>query len=164
MDMECDKDTLSQIASEIDWESFSPELRLLTGSPRFYLMKVVHRWQKQVREQLVDYDITSTQFTLLTSLMVMTKDGKVTTQADLSNFLKVDKMMVSDVLRTLEKKGYIVRESHPTDRRARSLVVTKKGLDLIEVTMKSAVSFDERFFAPLGDEKDDFIRMLKKLQ
>lgn len=162
MEIELDKESLSRIVREINWEDVSPELGKLTLSPSFYLMQLVHNWEKQIREKLVDFDLTNTQFNLLASLIILTKDEKVITQMDLANFLKADKMMVSEVLRTLERKGFIVRENHPNDRRAKSLIVTDKGIGVFEVAVKHAVKFDEQFFSVLGDDKDEFIRMLKK--
>ncbi len=162
MEIELDKDSLSRIAKEIDWGAVPPELSKLTLSPSFYLMQLVHKWEKNIREKLVGFDLTNTQFNLLASLIILTNDGKVITQMDLANFLKADKMMVSEVLRTLERKGFIIRENHPNDRRAKSLIVTDKGIGIFEVALKHAVEYDDQFFSILGDDKDEFIRMLKK--
>ena len=163
MDIDLDEKCLSSIAKEIDWETVYPAIGKMTDSPSYYLMQVVHGLEKTVRRHLVDFDLTMTQFSLLISLMLLTKNGAAVTQMDLANSLKADKMMVSEVLRTLEKKGCVIRENHPTDRRAKSLIVTEKGLTTIEVALKQAISLDEEFFSPLGEEKSDFIRLLKKL-
>lgn len=163
MEKELDKKCLGDLAEEIDWEGVSPAIAKLTTGPSFYLLTVVQRLERKIREELVDFDLTNTQFFMLTGLMLLTKSGKTVTQMDLANHRGADKMMVSEVLRTLEKKGYVVREDHPTDRRAKSLVVTEKGIATIEVALEHAVRFDEEFFAPLGNERDDLIRQLKKL-
>ena len=84
------------------------------------------------------------------------------TQMDLAKYLKLDKMMVSEVLRTLEKKGYILRVNNPNDKRAKSLIVTDKGVKLNEMALEKALAIDRQFFAVLGDDKDEFVRMLKK--
>ncbi len=135
----------------------------LTASPSYLLLEVIHSWQKRIKEKLADFDLTSTQLTMLASLMVMTKNGKLVTQADLASFQNADKMMVSEVLRALEKKGYIDRQEHPVDRRARSLVITDKGRETIDVALKEAIRFDEEFFAAVGEDMDTFIKILKRL-
>ena len=163
MDSDLDKECLSSLVKDIDWEAVYPAIGKMTDSSSYYLMQVVHGLEKTIRRELVDFDLTLTQFTLLTSLMILTKNGSAVTQMDLANSLKADKMMVSEVLRTLEKKEYVTRENHPTDRRAKSLTVTEKGLTTIEVAIKQAINLDEEFFSPLGEEKGDFIRLLKKL-
>jgi DNA-binding MarR family transcriptional regulator len=160
---ELDKESLPRLAKEIDLESFSLELQEIVKSPQFYLKQVVRLRQKRIREELDNFDLTDTQYSLLISLMVLTKDQKIVVQSDLVQFFKADKMMVSDALKAIEAKGYIVRENHPTDRRAKSLILTKKGIDFLEATLKYQVQFNKRFFSPLGDETDDFIRLLKKL-
>lgn len=162
MDHELDKECWSDIADGIDWESTYPAVRKLTESPTYYLKQVVHLMQKTMRESLVDFDLTNTQFTLLMGLTVLTQKSKCVTQMDLANFLRLDKMMVSEVLRTLEKKGYILRVNNPNDKRAKSLIVTDKGVKLNEMALEKALAIDEEFFAVLGDDRKEFIRMLKK--
>lgn len=148
---------------ERDFQSISPEIALLTGSPSYFLMKVLHTWQKKIRERLIDFDLTNTQFTMLTSLLILNRGRKPVIQADLAGFLSADKMMVSEVLRTLEKKGYIIRQDHPTDKRAKSLAVTEKGIEIIDVAAKEAVMFDREFFSVIGEDREALIRILKKL-
>ncbi|HMK46225.1 MAG TPA: MarR family winged helix-turn-helix transcriptional regulator [Methanocella sp.] len=163
MDINIDEECLSKIAREVDWNSVSPAIGKLAVGPSYQLLKVVHRLEKTLRKELMSFDLTNTQFSMLTSLMVLTKSGKIVTQMDLAKYLNADKMMVSEVLRTLEKKGHIIREQHPVDRRAKSLVVTEKGLTTIDVALKRALILEEGFYSVLGDEKDDLIRLLKKL-
>ena len=162
MEYEADKECWQDIAEGIDWKSIYPAVNKLTESPTYYLKQVMHLMQKTMRESLVDFDLTNTQFTLLMGLTVLTQKSKCVTQMDLANYLKLDKMMVSEVLRTLEKKGYILRVDNPNDKRAKSLIVTDKGVKLNGMALEKAVAIDERFFAVLGDDKDEFVRMLKK--
>ena len=148
MEMEIDQESMFRIAKEIDLGSFSPELRIFTSSPHFNLFHIVYRWQKCLREHFTVYDLTCNQFMFLTSLAMLTHDGRLVTQKDLANFLKTNKMMASDVLKTLEHKEYVIRENHPTDRRAKSLIVTEKGFNIIEVGVKLSNRFNEQFFSP----------------
>lgn len=163
MDKGPDNESLSCADREIDWESFSPAVQKLIESPSFYLNMVMHIWEKSLQDIVSDFDLTNTQFKMLASLMLLTKDERIITQMDIANVLDADKMMVSEVLRTLEKKGYILRVSHPSDKRAKSLIVTKNGLAVVEGAVQHAVEFDDKFFSPLGDERKVFIGLLKKL-
>ncbi len=163
MDKGLDIESLSRAAREIDWESFSPAIQKLIDSPSFHLNVVMHMWEKSLKDTVGDFDLTNTQFKILASLMLLTKDEKIITQMDIANLLEADKMMVSEVLRALEKKGYIIRVSHPNDKRAKSLIVTKKGLAVVERAVQHAAEFDDRFFSPLGDQREEFIMLLKKL-
>jgi DNA-binding MarR family transcriptional regulator len=162
IDEDIGNDSFYCISKDFDWESFFPSAHRLMESPSFYLLQVLHHLQKNMKENLADLDLTNTQFKLLMGLVVLTKDGKVFTQSGLANFLKLDKMMVSDVLRTLERKGYVIRVNNPKDKRAKSLLVTEKGLKTAEKALEEALAIDEGFFSVLGEDRDEFIRMLKK--
>ena len=163
MDRELDKASLYRLVGEINRDTLNPAFLRLLESPTFYFKQVLHQMQKQIRETLVDFDLTETQFTLLMGLIVLTKDGRRATQMDLANFMKLDKMMVSEVLRTLEKKGYVNRVSNPEDKRAKSLIVTEKGIKINEMALERTVEIDEQFFSALGDDREELVRILKKL-
>lgn len=151
-----------EIEKEIDWEAIYPEITKILVSPGFYLLEAQHSHERKIRDLFVNFNLTRTQFDILIRLAVFTQTKKVVTQKDFADFFKIDKMLVSKVLRTLEKKEFVIREKHPYDKRAKSLVITKKGLATIEDVLKYVVKFDEEFFSVL-DNQDDFIMQLKKL-
>jgi len=157
-------DSLYCITRDFDWESFFPSARKLMDSPSFYLLEIINKLQRNMKENLADIDLTNTQFKLLMGLVLLTKEGKVFTQTGLANFLKLDKMMVSDVLKNLEKKGYVIRVNNPNDKRAKSLLVTEKGLKTAEKALEETLTIEEEFFSVLGDDREEFIRILKKFQ
>jgi DNA-binding MarR family transcriptional regulator len=156
-------DSFYCITGDFDWESFFPSAHRLMESPSYYLLRVLTKLQRNMKEHMAGLDLTNTQFKLLLGLVVLTKDGNTFTQTGLANFLGLDKMMVSDVLRTLERKGYVIRVSNPKDKRAKSLLVTEKGLKTAEKALEEALSIEDGFFSVLGDDRDEFIRILKKL-
>ncbi len=159
---EIDKEFYNRRIKGVDWKSISPEIAKILVSPSFYLTQAQLHYQRKIRELLVDFDVTETQFNLLVRLMVLAKKGQVVTQMNLANFLNANKMQVSKVLRTMEKKELVVRKKNPLDGRARSIVVTEKGLKTIDNVLTLVVKFDEGFFSIL-DNKDEFVTQLKKL-
>jgi len=163
MDLESCPEDLQQKLKATDWASISPEISKILAGPSFYMRQAQHSHERKLREMLSGFDLTETQFMLLAGLMVMTKSGGAVTQMDLASLFNFDKMLVSKVLRTLEKKCLVVREKHPADSRAKSLVVTTKGLASVDSVLKLVVKFDEDYFSVL-DNKDEFIRQLKKIQ
>ena len=74
-------------------------------SPGFSLWQVSSMWQRQINAGLKPFDLTHAQFVLLASLMWLANEDKPLTQVDLANHAKMDVMMTSNVLRTLEEKG-----------------------------------------------------------
>src|SRR5436190_947140 len=97
------------------------------NSPGFSLWQVSSIWQRQINAGLRPLDLTHAQFVLLASLMWLVVENKPLTQVELASHAKTDIMMTSNVLRTLESKGWVVRNAHPTDTRAKSLAITKQG-------------------------------------
>lgn len=70
--------------------------------------------------------------------------------------------MTSQVLRTLERRGYIQRLSHPSDTRAFSLVITTEGREKVDQGLLVVEKVDHDFFSTLESSKS-FAADLRKL-
>ncbi len=132
-------------------------------SPGFSLWQVSSMWQRQINAGLKPFDLTHAQFVLLASMTWLAGGEKPLTQIDLASHAKMDVMMTSNVLRTLEEKGLILRKPHPTDTRAKSLTVTSKGLKLAEQAVQVVEKIDSSFFSPLGNNISGFNKQLVTL-
>ena len=60
-------------------------------------------------------------------------------------------MMTSQVVRALEAKGLVRRDSDPHDRRARALSATPDGVALANRAVVAVEAGDQQFFGVLGD-------------
>jgi DNA-binding MarR family transcriptional regulator len=67
--------------------------------------------------------VTADQFVLLAALA----EGDAVTQQDLVRRVSSDPNTVRAMLLLLEGRGFVARRRHPTDGRARSVVLTAKG-------------------------------------
>jgi DNA-binding MarR family transcriptional regulator len=132
-------------------------------SPGFSLWQVSSMWQRKINAGLKPFGITHAQFVLLASLAWLADNEKPITQIDLAHHAKMDVMMTSNVLRTLEHKGLLERQSHPTDTRAKSIVVTGKGRELAKKTVTVVEAIDKAFFSVLGGDASKFNKQLLKL-
>ncbi|MFN8381151.1 MAG: MarR family transcriptional regulator [Anaerolineales bacterium] len=132
-------------------------------SPGFLLWQVSSMWQRQINAGLKQFGLTHAQFVLLASLTWLASEEKPITQVDLASHAKMDVMMTSNVLRTLEEKGLVARNPHPTDTRAKSLAVTSKGRNLAEKAVQVVEKIDLDFFSPLGSGTSGFNKQLLKL-
>ena len=132
-------------------------------SPGFSLWQVSSMWQRRINAGLKQFDLTHAQFVLLASMTWLAGGEKPLTQIDLASHAKMDVMMASNVLRTLEEKGLIVRNPHPTDTRAKSLAVTARGLKLAGQAVQAVEEIDRQFFAPLGGGVSSFNQQLLNL-
>ena len=132
-------------------------------SPGFLFWQVSTLWQRQINAGLKQFDLTHAQFVLLASLTWLVNETAPITQVELAHHAKMDVMMTSNVLRTLEAKGLILRNPHPTDTRARSLAVTERGFALARQAVRVVEDSDRAFFLSLGGNLPDFIGQLLKL-
>ena len=131
-------------------------------SAGFLLWRVTNTWQAAQRATLAPLDLTHVQFVLLASLTWLQANEPVTQRA-LADHAGTDAMMTSQVLRTLETKGLIERKRHPSDARARALVVTNRGSALANQAVQAVEAADATFFATLGADHAGFVAMLSRL-
>lgn len=131
-------------------------------SPGLLLWRVTNRWQAAQRAALKPLGLTHVQFVLLASLAYLDADGPVT-QKRLADHAACDAMMTSQVLRALEEQGLVRREPHPTDRRARALVVTDAGRELADRAVRVVEAADREFFGPLGPDVAGLNGLLRRL-
>ena len=59
-------------------------------------------------------------------------------------------MTTSTVLRTLQQKGFIQRQEHLTDTRAKTVGLTEDGQEIIKKAVVTVEKFDIEFFSLLG--------------
>ena len=142
-----------------------PEFQYDTAeeSPGFMLWRVSSLWQRRIKAALEPFDLTHTQFVLLAGLGWL-RQAPQTTQAQLAEHLGMDEMMTSTVLRTLESKGLIERQPHPTDSRAKALKLTPAGLELTARTVPIVEAADLAFFTKLGKRQASLVKHLRLLQ
>jgi DNA-binding MarR family transcriptional regulator len=146
----------------------SADRRLTTSFSRaeestgLLLWQVTNRWQAAQRAALKPFDLTHVQFVLLASLIWLGTAGPVT-QRRLADHARTDRMMTSQVVRTLEHRDLLARTAHSSDGRAWSLSVTDAGAALANQAVVAVEACDETFFRSLGRDRDAFTRALASL-
>ena len=125
-------------------------------SPGFLLWQVSNLWQRKMNSGLSKLGLTHVQFVLLAGIIWLRESQESVTQARLAAHTKADIMMTSKVLRALEQRGLIKRETDSKDTRAKSLTITQEGYDLAVAAIEIVDKIDRDFFSPLGDNVKDF--------
>lgn len=118
-------------------------------STGFLLWKVSNFWQREIKKSLAQFDLTHTQFVLLANIYFLSKTKEDVTQMDISNQVGIDKMLTSNVLKTLIKKELIQREEHKIDTRAKVVSITRLGKSILKKAVKKVEDFDKVFFSKL---------------
>ncbi len=132
-------------------------------SSGFLLWQVTALWQRRIAWALRSIGLTQVQYALLASLLWMSRTQRTITQAMLARHTKLDMMMTSQVLRTLESRGLLERNPHPTDTRAKVLGLTKEGRKLAWQAVPVVEGVDREFFGALDAQLDRFNRSLLSL-
>lgn len=132
-------------------------------SSGFLLWQVTNLWQREIRKALEAYDITHSQFVLLASIQWLSQQKQEVTQVLLASHTKIDPMTTSTVLRTLESKGLVERQSHATDTRAKTVSLTENGRKTVRQAVKTVEDFDRAFFRPVSHQEGSFNQFLQTL-
>jgi DNA-binding MarR family transcriptional regulator len=150
------------MTTTIDWKKTTafegPE-----ESPGFLLWQVSTRWRRQIETSLATLGLTHPQFVLLACLGWLMREGKDVTQVELSRQAGTDIAMTSQVLRTLERKGYIQRKRNGDDERVKLPTLTKSGTALVERAIPLVEAADQKFFEKLGEDTKAFVRIFQRL-
>jgi len=149
------------MAEKVDRESLSVKYDRLDERPWRYMTAVVKKWEKEVGDVLESFEVTRTQLEFLLCIEKFVKEGRSVTQKDLAAALGRAKNTASEAFKHLEKKGYIVRSVGETDLREKHVVLTEKGLRLVEKAVSAVTLVDQRIFHDECDNKE-LIKLLKK--
>ncbi|MFF0476880.1 MarR family winged helix-turn-helix transcriptional regulator [Streptomyces sp. NPDC004284] len=122
-------------------------------SPGFLLWHATLRWQRDIAAALAPLGLTHVQFVLLACAWWLNGQGEQPNQLTLARQAGTDVKMTSQVLRTLETKGLVARETDPADTRAKRLRVTDTGAALAPRAIAAVEQVDAEFFrsVPVGD-------------
>jgi DNA-binding MarR family transcriptional regulator len=132
-------------------------------SPGFLLWQVSTQWRRQIEAALTTLGLTHPQFVLLASIGWLTRNHANTTQVELARHCSMDITMTSQVLRALEKRGFIERQKRNGDERSKFPLLTKSGAGLVEQALPLIETVDRKFFDKLGQDMSKCIEILQKL-
>ncbi len=135
----------------------------LYDSPGYQLWLATNRWQRFIRRVLNPLDLTYVQYAILSAVFGLSANEPHITQAMVCRHAELDPNMSSEVVRSLEAKGLLRREPHPEDGRAATMSLTNDGRDLVSKARDEIAPLIEQFFAPLVDQRDELVRMLRSL-
>lgn len=132
-------------------------------STGFLLWQVTHAWQRRITETLRPLGLTHLQFVLLSGTAWLTLKEKDVFQVRLARFLKVDVMVTSKGVRSLEAKGLLARKTLETDSRSKVLALTPRGLRKIGPALKAVEMVDRSIFGATGIRGELNGKLLKVL-
>ena len=134
-------------------------------SPGFLLWHVTLRWQREVTAVLQPLDLTHVQFVLLATTWWLNTHAEQPSQIELATAAGVDVKMASQVIRTLEGKGLLRRETRAGDTRIRHLSVTDAGSTLAPKAIEAVEAVDQTLLNRLSNTgARNFVAALTQLR
>lgn len=110
--------------------------------------------------RIEDVPLTPEQFMLIDLLW---NQGSMT-QQQLADQMHKDKNSVTKLVDAIEKKGFVVREQNLKDRRANTLVLTEKALQLKDSAKRKGISILDNILEGISEEElRAFLSTLHKL-
>ena len=126
-----------------------------------FLLRRAHQRSSSIFQKLfADSGLTPLQFTSLVKI----RDQGRASQNLLGRLTHADPATIMGVINRLVERGLIRKSADPDDKRKSILILTSKGLNLIEALETAARSVSEETLAPLSaNEQKTFLRLLTKL-
>lgn len=117
-------------------------------SPGFMLWKASNLLQRLHSNCLKDLNITPTQFSLMCCVVYLHQFG-VVTSAMIVEQTGMDKMMVSDLVKTLLKKKLLLKSKNNEDGRSFLITPSSIGLKITNQSIRLVEDLDTQFFKKL---------------
>jgi DNA-binding MarR family transcriptional regulator len=110
--------------------------------------------------QFAKLGVTADQFVLLATLA----RGKVLTQRELAARMPSDPSTVQAMLVLLERRGFVSRETHPTDGRARTVALTESGRRKFRQAFKAGQTIRDQMVSSLSTaETRTLVKLLRRV-
>jgi DNA-binding MarR family transcriptional regulator len=112
------------------------------------------------QDAVAPFDITLREYVVL--LEVESEPGR--SQLAVARSAAVDKSMMVSAVDRLEKRGLLLREPHPTDRRVRTLSLTAQGRELLDEASRAVAAAESQLMSLLpGPQRNAFVSTLRHL-
>ena len=126
---------------------------------------LIHLHKKiELQSELISsrYGVSARQFDVLDILF--NYPDKMSTPAQLADEVHLTRSTMTGTLDGLEKKGFILRESHPNDRRSMLIKLTEEGLNFCKEKMPERYTNILRVMKSMStDDRDHLRRIYTKL-
>ena len=140
---------------------YKDEYKKSTG---LLFIRAYHKWHGLIKNKLRTIDLTHPQFVVLTALAALLSQQEWVSQIDIARFSDMDVMTVSQIIRLLVKKEFILREVHPKDSRANIILLTDTGLQKVNQALPLVEGIDQTFFGKLENNTETLNQLLIELE
>ncbi len=123
--------------------------------------KVAHKMKREIDHANQKLGVSGVQGRIIGYVRCESKNRDVF-QKDIEEHFELRGSSVTSTLQNLEKMGFIVRESIPTDQRLKRIVLTKKALDIHNQIIKNIEQVEKEAFSSINKEEEQLLSDLLK--
>ncbi len=123
--------------------------------------KVAHKMKREIDHANPKLGVSGVQGRIICYVRCESKNRDVF-QKDIEEHFELRGSSVTSTLQNLEKMGFIVRESIPTDQRLKRIVLTKKALDIHNQITKNIEQVEKEAFSSINKEEEQLLSDLLK--
>ncbi|MEH6889544.1 MarR family transcriptional regulator [Bacillus sp. JJ864] len=80
------------------------------------------------------------------------------TGIELAEYLGITKQAVSKMVDHLEKSGYVMRQTHPTDKRGKIIILTERGWLAVKTKDEILTEIEGRWIEKIGAERMQLLK------
>lgn len=118
--------------------------------------KVAHKMKREIDHANQKLGVSGVQGRIIGYVRCESKNRDVF-QKDIEEHFELRGSSVTSTLQNLEKMGFIVRESIPTDQRLKRIVLTKKALDIHNQITKNIEQVEKEAFSSINKEESNYL-------
>lgn len=122
---------------------------------------VAHKMKREIDHANQKLGVSGVQGRIIGYVRCESKNRDVF-QKDIEEHFELRGSSVTSTLQNLEKMGFIVRESIPTDQRLKRIVLTKKALDIHNQITKNIEQVEKEAFSSINKEEEQLLSDLLK--
>ncbi len=131
--------------------------------PGYLLWQVSKLWQRRLNAALKGLGLSSTQAIILINVPRLTREKRTVTQMLLAEVTKIDRMTLSQSIRTLERNGLVKRITASSNKRANHVELTPTGGKVAMQALQYIISAHQTFFSPLAEQTDEYVALTQTL-
>jgi DNA-binding MarR family transcriptional regulator len=129
----------------------------------FLFWQLNMQWVRRVNQLVSSFDLTHTQLITLAGTRWLSQNQEEVIQQDLVDLIKIDRMLVSKMVKKNVEAGFLVKKSSEHDSRVNVLELTKKGHTKMKHVMPVMIKAEQEFFGVLGEEREALTKQLQSL-
>jgi DNA-binding MarR family transcriptional regulator len=138
-------------------------LQKIEETPGYLLWQVAMFWQRSINKILLGHGLTYTQFIVLVITGSLRNKQNLVFQHQVAKYARIDRMMTSRVIASLERKKLITRIKNSDDARANQVSLTTKGEEIMYKALNSTAELEKHFFDMTALSEPHFTGILKEI-